>query len=250
MTGPEAGLERSFSDFAVWSWFVGDRHRDELFAEGDRYPTRDQPAFSVTADVDSVDSGAVDHMASRYLRFDPRLLPGGATMRITQPEGRWRNRLLLVALGGLKDRELGNDRTVTVRGWDAWDEVVFVLSNVDLDGRGYEVEVEYRPERPHPLTLAGLSGDEQEGLPNAEPFVVVVRDQNGDPFGAQRSPSRPPAAEPYSVLTDTTDAEGTSEVASWPAGFYVYRLGDERSRADAQAHRAAVEPIHAAVPRL
>ena len=37
----------------------------------------------------------------------------------------------------------------------------------------------------HPRSLTGLSGDGQEGLPNAalpEPFVIEVRDQNGDPL--------------------------------------------------------------------
>ena len=38
---------------------------------------------------------------------------------------------------------------------------------------------------PHPKTLTKLSGDNQKGLPDstlAEPFVVSVLDQNGDPF--------------------------------------------------------------------
>ncbi len=146
ISGPEAGLERAFSDFAVWSWFVGDRHREEFFAEGDRYATREEPALPVSAGTEVSDSGAVDHMASRYLRFDPRLLPGGATIRIDQPRGRWRNRLLLAAPDGHEDLDLGDERTATVRGWDAWDEVVLVLSNVDLaGGHDYEVAVEYDP---------------------------------------------------------------------------------------------------------
>ena len=87
VSGPEAGLDRAFSDFAVWSWFVGDRHRDEFFTEGDRYPSREEPAFPVSAGAAAADSGAIDHMASRYVRLDPRLLPGGATLRIDQPGG-------------------------------------------------------------------------------------------------------------------------------------------------------------------
>ena len=185
-TGPEAGLERAFSDFAVWSWFVGDRHRDEFFAEGDLYATRREPAFPVSAGADTADTGAVDHLASRYLRFDPRLLPGGATLRIDQPRGRWRNRLLLAAPGSFEDRPLGGD-PVTVHGWDAWDEVVLVLSNVDFDGRGYgyEVAVEYDP---------GLGGTApaaarlDPGWPN--PFRPALHGEARIPFAL----SRPSAA--------------------------------------------------------
>ena len=141
VSAAEAGLERAFSDFAVWSWFVGDRHREGFFAEGDLYPTRQAPVFPLSAGVVAADSGAVDHMASRYLRLDPRLLPGGAVLRIDQPEGRWRNRLLLAAPSDLEDRPLGDDPTITVREWDAWEEVLLVLSNVDHTGRGYDLEV-------------------------------------------------------------------------------------------------------------
>ena len=146
-SGPEAGLDRAFSDFAVWSWFVGDRHRDEFFTEGDRYPSREEPAFPVSAGAAAADSGAIDHMASRYVRLDPRLLPGGATLRIDQPGGRWRNRLLLASPDSLEERDLREGGRVTVRGWDAWDEVVLVLSNVDRTGIGYDygVVVEYDP---------------------------------------------------------------------------------------------------------
>ena len=106
-------------------------------------------------------------------------------MRIDQPEGRWRNRLLLAAPGGFEDRELGEDRTVTVRGWDAWDEVVLVLSNVDLDGRGYDygVAVDYDP---------GLGGIRPEaasldaGRPN--PYRPALHGQVRIPF-ALSSPS-------------------------------------------------------------
>ena len=147
LSGPEAGLDRAFSDFAVWSWFVGGRHREGFFAEGGRYPSREEPAFPVSAGVEAADSGAVDHMASRYVRLDPRLLPGGATLRIDQPLGRWRNRLLLASPDSLEERDLREGGLVTVRGWDAWDEVVLVLSNIDRTGIGYDygVVVEYDP---------------------------------------------------------------------------------------------------------
>ena len=65
---------------------------------------------------------------------------------------------------------------------------------------------------PHPRTLAGLSGDEQEGRPNAavdEPFVVVVRDQNGDPFeGAEVTFAVTGGGGTLSMERATTDARG------------------------------------------
>ena len=65
---------------------------------------------------------------------------------------------------------------------------------------------------PHPRTLAGLSGDGQEGLPNAaldEPLVVVVSDQNGNPFaGAQVTFAVTGGGGTVSVEAATTDARG------------------------------------------
>ena len=186
VTGLEAGLERAFSDFSVWSWFVGDRHREGFFAEGDLYPTREVTAFPVSAGVAAADSGAVDHMGSRYLRFDPRLLPGGATFRIDQPGSRWRNRLLLAAADRLDERDLGDDPTVTVRGWDAWDEVVLVLSNVDFDGRGYdyEVAVAYDPGLVDEGVAPPVAARLEAGWPN--PFRPAVHGDVLIPFALKR----------------------------------------------------------------
>ena len=65
---------------------------------------------------------------------------------------------------------------------------------------------------PHPRSLTGLSGGGQEGLPNAaldEPFVVVVRDQHGDPFeGAEVAFAVTAGGGTLSVETATTDAQG------------------------------------------
>ena len=182
VSGPEAGLDRAFSDFAVWSWFVGRRHREEFFAEGDRYPSRQVPAFPVSAGAPATDSGAVDHMASRYVLLDPRLLPGGATLRIDQPGGRWRNRLLLATPDSLEERILPEGGPVTVRGWDAWDEIVLVLSNVDRTGIGYdyEVVVEYDPALGGPPPVAALDA----GWPN--PFRPWLHGEVEIPFALNR----------------------------------------------------------------
>ena len=53
---------------------------------------------------------------------------------------------------------------------------------------------------PRPRTLAKLSGDDQEGRPGAElaePFVVEVRDQNGDPLPGARVTFRVLSGEGY-----------------------------------------------------
>ena len=137
--------------------------------------------------MEAADSGAVDHMGSRYLRFDPRLLPGGATLRIDQPGSRWRNRLLLASPGHLEDRDLGDDRTVTtVPGWDAWDEVVLVLSNVDFDGRGYdyEVEVAYDPGLVDPGDEPPSTASLDPGWPN--PFRPWLHGEVRIPFALTR----------------------------------------------------------------
>ena len=65
---------------------------------------------------------------------------------------------------------------------------------------------------PHARTLTKISGDEQEATSNAEladPFVVEVRDQNGDLFeGAQVTFSVTAGDGTLSTTTATTDARG------------------------------------------
>ena len=65
---------------------------------------------------------------------------------------------------------------------------------------------------PHPRTLAKLSGDEQQGLPAAElaePFVVSVLDQNGNPLpGAEVTFSVSAGGGTLSATTATTDENG------------------------------------------
>ncbi len=65
---------------------------------------------------------------------------------------------------------------------------------------------------PHPRSLTGVSGADQEGLPNAglaRPFVVVVRDQHGDLLeGAEVTFAVTGGGGTLSVVTTTTDALG------------------------------------------
>ncbi len=65
---------------------------------------------------------------------------------------------------------------------------------------------------PHPRILTGLSGHEQDGRPNAtlaQPFVVEVRDQHGDPFeGATVTFAVTGGGGTLSVTRVATDARG------------------------------------------
>lgn len=170
VTGIEAGIERAFSDFGVWSWFVGDRFRSGFFAEGSAYPSQEVSSLMVAAKAAVSDVGRLDHMATRYIRFEPRLLPGGVTIDTEFSRGRWRRRLLLAAPDSVEIRDIGIRGAITLSGWDAYDEVVLVISNVDVlgIGYGYELTVEYDPDLrdvPKPLAMAL-----EPGRPN--PFVA------------------------------------------------------------------------------
>jgi hypothetical protein len=179
LRGLEAGIEGAFSDYAVWSWFVGDRFRDGFFAEGDLYPSNFVPPVPVIAHVATADSGRIDHMATRYLRFEPRLLPGGVTIDVDLARGRWRNRLLLVSPDSVDVVDVG-DGSFSIVGWDAYDEIVLALSNVDVVGIGYnyQVTVEYDPELidVEPPQATRLEG----GWPN--PFIPDLHQQALIPF--------------------------------------------------------------------
>ena len=65
---------------------------------------------------------------------------------------------------------------------------------------------------PHPRTLTGLSGADQDGLPNAalgRPFVIEVRDQHGDPLeGAEVTFAVTGGGGTLSMTRVTTDARG------------------------------------------
>ena len=155
----DAGIEAAFSQMGVWAWFVGDRFREGFFAEGDRYASEFVPTFPVTAKVAVSDSGRLDHMSRTYVRLEPRLLPGGATIDTELSRGRWRRHLLLVSPDSIEVQDLGDSGGISLTGWDAWDDVVLVISNVDVVGIGheYEVIVTYDPElidEPAPSSLA------------------------------------------------------------------------------------------------
>jgi hypothetical protein len=183
----DAGIEDAFAEMGVWSWFVGDRFREGFFEEGDQYPADFLASFPVAAKVAVSDSGRLDHMSRAYVRLEPRLLPGGATIDTELSRGRWRRHLILVAADSIEVRNLGDSGGITVPGWDAWDDVVLVVSNVDVGGIGYdyEVVVTYDPEMvdaPAPTQLsleAGVPNPFRPGQ-HGETFVSFDLDQPSD----------------------------------------------------------------------
>ena len=144
----DSGIEAAYSEMGVWAWFVGDRFREGFFSEGDRYPSEFVDSFPVTAKVAVSDSGRLDHMSRVYIRLEPSLLPGGATIDTELARGRWRRHLLLVSADSVEVRSLGDTGGISLAGWDAWEDVILVISNVDVIGIGYDYEVivTYDPE--------------------------------------------------------------------------------------------------------
>jgi len=135
------GIEAAYSEMGVWAWFVGDRFREGFFADGDRYPSEFVDSFPVTSKVAVSDSGRLDHLSRVYIRLEPRLLPGGATIDTELARGRWRRHLLLVSTDSVEVHNLGDTGGLSLSSWDAWDDVVLVISNVAVVGIGHEYEV-------------------------------------------------------------------------------------------------------------
>ncbi len=94
--------------------------------------------------------------------------------------------------------------------------------------------------------LEKLSGDEQEGGAGAalgEPFVVEVRDQNGNPLaGAQVTFAVTAGGGTLSVTTATTDADGRAST--------TMTLGSTRGRNTVRATTAGLEAVTFAVTGL
>ncbi len=182
------GLDGAYADLGVWSYFTGERIRPGFFAEGEKYPENFILPLPVIARTTVADSGRVDHLATAYVRFDPRLLPGGVTIETELARGRWRRQLLLIGDDGVEVRDVGDVGSIIVPGWDAYEDVVLVVSNVDYIGIGleYKVSAFYDPEMtdaPPPQTLALLPS-----FPN--PFRPIQDDDTSISFELDRtSPS-------------------------------------------------------------
>ena len=138
----------------------------------------EQTDHPLAAKVAVAESGRMDHMSRTYIRLEPRLLPGGATIDTRLSRGRWRRHLLLVSSDSVEVRNLGSSGNISLTGWDAWDDVVLVLSNVDVVGIGYDYEVivEYDPDlsdTPSPLALKLATGTPNPFLPGRHGEMAI-----------------------------------------------------------------------------
>ena len=129
------GLGVVMSEFAVWNYFTGTRHRDEYYAEGNKYPfvpTRDIAAETVVRDTTLINA-----TGSVYLRLQPQLRPGGVDLFLDSIRGAWRRHLLLVGPDTVSV-QLVSEPTVRISGWDQFDEIVLVASSAERTGLAYQ----------------------------------------------------------------------------------------------------------------
>ena len=131
------GLGVATGEFAVWNYFTGTRHRDEYYAEGDKYPTVPTRDIAVAAETVVRDTSLLDATGSVYLRIEPQLRPGGVNLFLDSIRGAWRRHLLLVGPDTVSV-QLVSEPTIRVSGWDQFDEIVLVASSAERTGSAYQ----------------------------------------------------------------------------------------------------------------
>ena len=131
------GLGVATGEFAVWNYFTGTRHRDEYYAEGDKYPTVPTRDIAVAAETVVRDTSLLDATGSVYLRIEPQLRPGGVNLFLDSIRGAWRRHLLLVGPDSVSV-QLVSESPIRVNGWDQFDEVVLVATAAEHTGLAYE----------------------------------------------------------------------------------------------------------------
>lgn len=152
------GLGDAVSEFSVWNYFTGPRHRPgRFYAEGEKYPAVRARSLVTPAKVAVQHRDFLDHLGSTYVRLEPQQRPGGLTLHFAPERGQWRAQLLLIAADSLRIQTIGAE-PVEVAGWDQYDEVVLVLTATEQGGLGYgyDLALEYDPDlidRPAPLAL-------------------------------------------------------------------------------------------------
>ena len=144
----DEGLDGAVSDFAVWNYFTGSRHREEFYTEGEKYSEAAVVPTHVILGTAVQDSGRVDHLASAYLSLLPQLRRGGVTVETSLARGSWRRQLALLTPDSLEVRRLDPVGPIRVPDWDAYREVVLVLTNTDEMGIGfdYKISAQYDPD--------------------------------------------------------------------------------------------------------
>jgi len=242
----DRGLDGAVSQLAVWNYFTGDRHREEFYSEGEKYSEPDVLPTHVIPAATVRDSGDVDHLASAYMSLLPQLRQGGLTIETALERGSWIRQLALVTPDSMEVRQLDPVGRISVPDWDAYREIVLVLTNTDELGIGfdYAISVEYDPDyrkTAKPLDL-GLG----DAYPN--PFRPFTHDRTILPYqlSAKSTVNRlalfnaagklvrrfdlgPLAPRAYSHAWDGTNSEGQL-VGS---GIYYYVLETDQGEARA-----------------
>ena len=141
------GLAAAAQDYALWNYFTGGRSiAGRFYPEAAAYPAAAAAALEASAKAVAVREGRADALASAYIPLRPGGRPGGVRLAVDTPQGRWLKKLLLVRGDSLETRRAGAD-LIEVADWDAYDEIVLVLTVAEEDRLGYpyRVQVEYDP---------------------------------------------------------------------------------------------------------
>ena len=143
-------LAETMSEFALWNYFTGPRHRQGYYHEGDKYPAVRLRDIHIDTNAPKSlvkHSDEVDHMASTYLHLQPRLESGGVTLDFQKERGQWNRQLILASLDTVEIRPVSTT-SIQIPGWDRYEDIVLVLTEIDLSGFAYEyaLSVEYDPD--------------------------------------------------------------------------------------------------------
>ena len=161
------GLGVAVGEFAVWNYFTNNRHRDQFYAEGDKYPTVPTRDIAIAAEAVSRDTSLVHATGSVYLRLQPHLRPGGVNLFWDADPGAWRRHLLLIGPDSVAVQAV-SEPTVQIIGWDRFDEIVLVASSAERTGLAYQhfFTAQFDPSLTDPGQSAPLATLLQPNYPN------------------------------------------------------------------------------------
>lgn len=128
------------SEFALWNYFTGSRHRPGYYAEGDLYPevaTRQMLADSLTSEQLV---GSVNYLGSVYIELLPQDRTGEVTLETALAGGRWNRQLLLVGPEGVRVEKVDGD-TTRISAWESYEEIVLVLTAAEWEEGSYQYRV-------------------------------------------------------------------------------------------------------------
>ena len=161
------GLGVAVGEFAVWNYFTNNRHRDQFYAEGDKYPTVPTRDIAVAAEAVSRDTSLIHATGSVYLRLQPHLRPGGVNLFWDADPGAWRRHLLLIGPDSVAVQAV-SEPTIQIIDWDRFDEIVLVASSAERTGLAYQhfFTAQFDPSLTDPGQSAPLATLLQPNYPN------------------------------------------------------------------------------------